>query len=74
MNSSSSGTKDRKAGIIGMPIDREFTKEASEMRRQQNMFKVQKPNLWQYGVYEALALVIALIVLFLLPELGRWLQ
>lgn len=44
------------------------------MRSQKNVLKMRKPNLWQYNFYEALALIIALIVLFLLPELGKWLQ
>lgn len=44
------------------------------MRRQGNMLKMQKPNLWQYSVYEALALLLVLVLLFLLPELAKWLQ
>lgn len=44
------------------------------MRRPQNSLKMEKPNLWKYSVYEALALIVALIVLFLLPELGKLLR
>lgn len=44
------------------------------MGRQPNTIKTRKPNLWQYGVYEVLALILALAVLFILPELGKWLQ
>ena len=33
-----------------------------------------KPNLWQYSVYEALLLLAVIIVLFMLPELGKFLQ
>jgi hypothetical protein len=33
-----------------------------------------KPNLWQYSVYEALLLLAVIVILFLLPELGKFLQ
>jgi len=33
-----------------------------------------KPNLWQYSVYEALLLAAVIVLLFMLPELGKFLS
>jgi hypothetical protein len=33
-----------------------------------------KPNLWKYTVYEALLLLAVIALLFMLPELGKFLQ
>jgi hypothetical protein len=43
------------------------------MRRQYQLKG--RPNLWKYSLYEAaLLLAVILVVLFLLPELGKYLQ